>query len=112
MQKFVCLFSTFLIVSNQMLFGVIIETAHFSDIVPYANSKTLILLDIDDTLLLPTQTLGTDIWFQYRFKQNLSKGLSDSLALEKAISDWEAIRMLTDVKVVEEGTASIIEDLQ
>ncbi len=112
MQKFVYLFSTFLIVISQMLFAIIIETAHFSDIVPYANSKTLILLDIDDTLLLPTQTLGSDIWFQYRFKQNLDKGLSNPLALEKAIADWEAIRMLSDVKVVEECIPNIIKNLQ
>ncbi len=112
MQKFVCLFTTFLIFMSEMLSAIIIETAHFSDIVPYANSKTLILLDIDDTLLLPTQTLGTDIWFQYRIKQNLDKGLSDSLALEKSIAEWESIRLISEVKVVEEGIASIIKNLQ
>lgn len=85
------------------LFSQIIETEHFNEIVQYVQEDTLVLLDIDDTLLIPAQTLGTDVWFCARLKQ---KGF------DRALAEWEAIRLLTKVKVVEEGTQEIIAELQ
>jgi hypothetical protein len=97
---------------SSALFGVIIETPHFSQIQKHVTPNTLVVLDIDDTLLLPTQTLGTDVWFQYRVKQNVAKGYPQSEAFEKASAEWEAVRHLTQVKLVEQGTDKIVADLQ
>lgn len=88
------------------------ECAHFSDIKSFCQAGTLFVLDIDDTLLLPKQTLGTDVWFIYQTEQYVKKGFSKIDALERAIDDWEAIRHVTQVQIVEEGTAKIIEELQ
>jgi hypothetical protein len=93
-------------------FGIIIETDRFENIVKYAAPDALILLDIDDTLLIPAQTLGTDVWFLYRIQQNESKGFSKTEAFEKALGEWEAVRHLTQVQIVEEGTEKIIQELQ
>ncbi len=98
------IFSSLLITIALPLFSQIIETAHFSEIVQYIEEDTLVLLDIDDTLLIPVQTLGTDVWFCDRLKACGS--------LDQALAEWEAIRQLTKVKIVEEGTAEIIADLQ
>ncbi len=86
----------------------IIETPHFSDLRSYADADTLILLDIDDTLLIPTQTLGSDVWFQYQYKKN--KDLPDPL--DATLAQWEAIRHLSRMKTVEKDTAKIVSDLQ
>jgi hypothetical protein len=88
----------------------IIETPHFSDILNYINPNTLVILDIDDTLLLPTQTLGTDAWFLHRLKYHQDN--QAPAALDKALAEWEAIRHLTHVKIVEEGTEKVIEAMQ
>jgi len=94
------------------LFSEIFEVKHFSEITRYILPETLVLLDIDDTLLIPTQTLGTDVWFIYRLKHYQAQENDWLLALDKALADWEAIRHLTQVKIVEEGTDKIISQLQ
>jgi hypothetical protein len=102
----------FLIVTWTTAAAEIFETAHFSEILRFVKPNTLVLLDIDDTLLIPTQTLGTDAWFIYRTKQHEKSGLTYQDALEKAIAEWEAIRNITDIQIVEEGTDQIIDTLQ
>lgn len=94
------------------LFGKIIETPHFKEISHYLEPNTLVVLDIDDTLLIPSQTLGTDVWFLHRVKQLEAANIDKKRAFEKALAEWEAIRQLTDVSIVEEGTEGVISDLQ
>ena len=68
--------------------GKILETAHFHEIVPHITPDTLIILDIDDTLLLPVQMVGCDEWFNLRWKKHEAAGLPKSEALEKALAEW------------------------
>jgi len=49
--------------------ALIYEAPHFSDLIPHATEEALIVLDIDDTLLIPVQTVGTDMWFQHIWKE-------------------------------------------
>jgi hypothetical protein len=112
MKKINRIFCGFVFFANTFLCGEIIETAHFDEIVNYVKPNTLILVDIDDTLLIPVQTVGTDVWFCHRVKQHQEKGLSFTDALEKAIQEWEAVRKITDVAMVEEGSDAIIDRLQ
>jgi hypothetical protein len=86
----------------------IIEAPHFSDLKNYAEPDTLILIDIDDTLLIPVQTLGSDVWFRYQLKKN--KGYPDPL--DATLAQWEAIRHLTRMQTVEKDTAQIVATLQ
>jgi len=90
----------------------IIETKNFHEIEHYLKPDTLLILDIDDTLLIPAQTLGTDVWFRYRLGQHQEVEKDFSKALNRAISEWEAIRHITKVKIVEDGTDEIIKRLQ
>ena len=105
------IFSILLTTLALPLLSQIIETEHFSSIVQYIEEDTLVLLDIDDTLLIPVQTLGTDVWFCNRLNHH-KETLSFTDALDKTIAEWEGIRQLTQVKIVEEGTEKIISDLQ
>ncbi|MBX9743687.1 MAG: DUF2608 domain-containing protein, partial [Chlamydiales bacterium] len=78
----------------------IVETSHFEEIVSYASPDALVLLDIDDTLLVPVQTLGADVWFQYQ----LQKNKHEFSPLDKTLAQWEAIRHLTQMRIVEPGS--------
>lgn len=100
------------LVSYLSLSALCIETAHFSDINKYLKPNTLVVLDIDDTLLIPVQTLGSDVWFNSRFQHYLASEPTKEDALDKALGDWEAVRHLTKVKIVEEGTQEVISKLQ
>ncbi|MBA3816911.1 MAG: DUF2608 domain-containing protein [Parachlamydiaceae bacterium] len=105
------IFST-LITFSSILPAVIIETAHFAELVDYATPDSLVLLDIDDTLLVPLQTLGTDVWFCHLVKQYAASGVDPREALEMALMDWKGVRYLTKVSMVEEGSDRIVKELQ
>ena len=90
----------------------IIELGHFKELEKYATDETLLILDIDDTLLVPEQMLGCDEWFQCRWNHHQKEGLSKSDALEKSLAEWEAVRHLTKMEIVEPGIEKIISNLQ
>ncbi|WP_059359402.1 DUF2608 domain-containing protein [Parachlamydia acanthamoebae] len=112
LKKILYTTSFYFLLFYSTLFSKIVETPHFSEIVAYAKPNTLLILDIDDTLLIPVQTIGTDAWFMHRLKIHECREKVYAAALDKALAEWEAIRHLTHVKIVEEGTDQIIDDLQ
>lgn len=91
------------------LFGEIYEAAHFNELYSHLIPGTLVVLDIDDTLLIPAQMMGCDEWFMSRLK---SKEMNESDALEKTLAEWEGVRHLTKMEIVEKGTEGIVKDLQ
>ncbi|MGL4540488.1 MAG: DUF2608 domain-containing protein [Candidatus Rhabdochlamydia sp.] len=103
-------FLLFFIISFGSIDAKIIEIKHFCESIPYLTKDTLFILDIDDTLLVPKQMLGSDTWFQERIKQQ--KGLSATEAFEKTLNEWEGIRHFTEMQVVEPGMQKTIEALQ
>lgn len=112
MSRPLFIISLYLTIICSSLFGKIIEVESFQQIVNYINVETLVLLDIDDTLLIPIQTLGTDAWFMAKLKDHLKQEKEYSLALDKTLAEWEAVRHLTSVQVVEEGTPEIVNEMQ
>lgn len=104
--------SFLLLTASAPVASVIIEIPHFHEIVAYADADTLILLDIDDTLLIPVQMLGNDEWFNHRCQEHKKAGMPSSIALEKAIAEWEAVRHLTAMEIVEPGSEKIVRSLQ
>ncbi len=103
---------TVFIASLSSLSAKIIETQNFKEIKNHITKNTLILLDIDDTLLIPTQMLGCDLWFIDRLNQHIKAGLTKAEALERSLAEWEAIRHLTKMDIVEEGTEGIVQAMQ
>lgn len=104
-------FLTVLLTFSVAAFCEIIEVKNFSELLKYVEPESLVVLDIDDTLLLPTQTLGSDVWYCHIFKKYQAQ-MSKECALDKALADWEAVRHLTHVKIVEPGTDQIVAKLQ
>lgn len=90
----------------------IIEISHMSEIHQYLKPDTLIVFDIDNTLLETAQELGSDQWFYHQFEAYLESGMLLKQALTKTLSEWHAIQQLTNVKIVEAGTEKIIRNLQ
>ncbi|MBX7066197.1 MAG: DUF2608 domain-containing protein [Parachlamydiales bacterium] len=93
------------------LFGQIREVAHFHELAEYSDPNTIVLLDIDETLIVPVQMLGSDAWFEYRLKDH-QKQWEFPIALEKTLAEWEAIRHLTKMKLAEAEIDSVLRALQ
>jgi phosphoglycolate phosphatase-like HAD superfamily hydrolase len=94
------------------VFGTIIETHHFHEILSHANADTLILLDIDDTILIAPQMLGTDEWLYHQTQEREKIGISSPDAFIKSLAEWEAIRHITAMELVEPGINAVIHSLQ
>lgn len=112
MKKRFTAYLTLILVYCFSLSSEIVETPHFSQLLEHVSPKTLVILDIDDTLLIPSQALGTDVWFIHRWNEYKKANIPADIALEKALNDWQGIRHITDVKIVEEGTDSIVKTIQ
>ncbi len=90
----------------------IVEMNHMQSLTNYLSDDSLIVFDIDNTIMEPTQELGTDQWFRHRIQQYAAKGFDAKIALEKALAEWEAVQHFTDVKLVENSIADLVTDLQ
>lgn len=109
MKTLICFF---LLALTAQMEAIIVETAHFQEIVSYIEKDTLVILDIDDTLLIPKQMLGCDEWFKHRCKEHCATGISSTDALEKTLAEWEAIRHISKMQIVEPGTERVVSSMQ
>ena len=99
-----------LLMGISSLIAEIKEAARFSDLAGHATPDTVIILDIDDTLMAPAQMLGSDTWFEYRLKSYQIQG--NPLALEKTLAEWEAIRHLSQMGLVEPEISNVLAEMQ
>jgi hypothetical protein len=101
-----------LLLAISSLQAVIHEVARFHEVPGHATADTVVLIDIDDTLLVPAQMLGSDVWFAHRLGQHRSNGTDLEVAIEKTLDEWQAVRYLTRVELVEGNVSGIIASLQ
>lgn len=94
------------------IFAKIEEFAHFQDLPKYVKKETLVILDVDDTLLITEQMLGCDEWFISRWSHHKNEVGNADIALDKALAEWEAVRHITRMEIVEAGSEKIVENLQ
>lgn len=112
MQKNVKRFLLALLLLCSSASAEIIEIKSVQEISNYLYPETLLLFDIDNTLIEPVQTLGSDQWFDNQKVYYQDKGLGQSTALEKALAEMMSVQNVTAIKIVEEGTAELIAKLQ
>lgn len=73
------------------------------------DQDTLVVLDIDNTVLMPTGILGSDQWYEYLVRKfEANKKLSSVEAQQKAEAVWNLVQPAIKMKTVEENTAQII----
>ena len=111
MKRFLLLCAA-LTLNYAVAFGEIYEITSFSQLRDHVTAQSLVLLDIDDTLLIPVQMLGCEEWFQLRRNKHLEKGLCPQDALESALAEWEAVRHCTRMELCEPDIADIVRELQ
>ena len=98
-----------------LLMGNIVETSHFEDILTYADrlsQKTIVVCDLDNTLIIPCEPLGSVAWAEYVQKKLQSRGVSkrDSEIVEHIL--WKAIQPHIEVQTVDPKTAEVIQELK
>lgn len=110
MKKFFTIF--FILLQTAALQAEIVETQVMVQVFDYLTPESMIVYDIDNTIMEPAQALGSDQWFCHRIQEYKGWGFSYEDALEKALREWTAIQSVTRVKLVEPGIDTIIQQLQ
>jgi hypothetical protein len=94
------------------IWGEIYEIKSVSEILlPKEAEKTLVVFDIDNTLIKLNQELGSDSWFYHRFHELVSKGMQEHQALQKAIHEFNAIQNLSKYELVERAFIDLFAQL-
>ena len=94
------------------VFSDIIEVKYFKEIASHIDQETLVVFDLDNTLIQTSQTLGSDQWFSKEIERNIEKGMEFNDALEMALEIYVPVQNKTSVTLVEEGITEFIDDLK
>ncbi len=89
-----------------------VEIPHFHQVLSHITEETLVILDIDDTLLIHKQMLGCDEWFLRRVKFYQDAGMSIVDSVEKSVIEYNMIHYLTEMEIVEPGIDSVVDRIQ
>lgn len=72
----------------------------------------VVVFDIDNTILEPVQTIGSDQWFEYMIQNYVKQGMKSKPAFQAALEDWMQVQEITEVQAVEKATPRLIRQLQ
>lgn len=111
MKSFKTLLITLLLTSSS-IFSQIIEVHSFSSIEEHIQDDTMILYDIDNTILNLAQSFGGDTWFQNYKEMLIGQGLSYEEAVNQTLDKWIPIQSVSKVNLVEEYIPFIIRKYQ
>lgn len=78
----------------------------------YKSEDILVVFDIDNTLIRPQTSLGSDQWFDYMMKENQAKGHDLPTAVALVLPKLFYIYHKTTMSIVEEATREVVCDLQ
>ncbi len=98
----------------------IVETTRMEEVAKLVDSDTLLIFDLDNTIVMPAQTLGGEEWFDYQFEKyqdaNLRAGDEKQLAIKKALTralgEWESVQKVTATVPVEATGPAVVSALQ
>ena len=88
------------------------EISAMKEIVPSLDRDTLLVLDIDNTLIEPTGNLGSDQWYYYLVRRMVAAGLVRAEAERRCLPLWNDMQWLIRVRPVEKETPSLIAEAQ
>jgi len=84
------------------------------------DSDILVIFDLDNTVMMPPQSLGGEEWYDYfvekRTKENETKGISfakaKEMAIDQGLKEWNQFHTTAKVIPVEEETPTLITKIQ
>jgi hypothetical protein len=93
-------------------FAEIREAQSMIDALASVDSDTVVVFDLDNTVIEPVQTLGSDQFFGYLVEQGKQTGLTGSQAVAQALAEATPIQPKSKVRTVEALTPRLIRNLQ
>jgi len=90
----------------------IIESKRIVDVLQYITPDTLVIFDIDNTLIEPVQPFGGHAWFLNLVQRFKRQGLQEFDAILKASEILKKMQAYISFKTVEPYTPEVIEQLK
>lgn len=81
-------------------------------LLPYIDADTLVVLDLDNTLMCSKTQLGSVQWFCQMIGESVQEGLSLEEAHEKHYPKWMAVQERTDVRFCHSSTERFLAALE
>jgi len=103
------MFKSLIIISifmTNLLFSKIIEIEEIEDILIYSNKESLIVIDVDSSIMELRQDLGSQKWLENEIQKNKKVELNNLFSL------WHKILLCSKAKSLEKKTPDIIHQLQ
>lgn len=107
MKKFLSLVITFILFSSLQLHAIIFESDTLSSVLAHADKDTLVVFDIDNTIMETQQYLGSDVWLCHTIDQCKSKGFSAKDVLNYILPLYFLIHEYHDMKPIQNAPALI-----
>lgn len=90
----------------------IIESTKITDLLDHIDQDTLVLLDLDNTLIEPTASIGGSVFFIKTYEKLVKRGLSKDEAMESVYAVWRQLQHMINVRTVEKDTKKVVDDIQ
>lgn len=98
-----------------ILLSTITETKQFDDLLNHLNNapaKVMVVCDIDNTLIMPVQHLGTVAWGEHMMASLINKGIPPQQVEEIGNILWKLVQARIAVTTVDPNTSSIIKQIK
>jgi hypothetical protein len=95
-----------------LLFGAIVESNHLADLQAYTDAHTMIICDVDNTLIESTLQMGSAQWREYIRKR--ARGAGYSVDGAEAVLDafWICAQFFVPVRCVDPSTPQVLLELK
>ena len=89
----------------------IIEVTKYEEALKYVNNETLFVTDLDNTVVKPAQTIGSDQWGAAEGKRFAAAGIPEAEAEDLGVGMFTFVQLKTKVLPVESTTPGILKAL-
>lgn len=92
----------------------VIEVSELASVFSSVDKNTLLVFDLDNTIIMPAQTLGGEEWYDYlveKYRQEYAdqkEPEAETKAIDRAVLDWNAVHETTAVVPVKEEIPPLI----
>lgn len=88
------------------------KTCSLKEVLKDLREKTLVVLDLDNTLIECKTSFGSYYWIVHHIKEAVQKGEELDDALRRLVPKWEELQKYLEMKKIEEDSASLLDHLK
>ncbi len=89
------------------------ESSHIKDALPYVETGSLVVVDLDNTMITPPQMLGTSEWAYHLRHHLIDEGMEPAKAEEEVFQRWCFVQKITRIVTMEgKDTLEFVRSLQ